>query len=537
MILSRRDVVRFALSGVAASTLPFPRWTWAATDAPELPIPALFEPGQDSRVLLDLRSGTHAFSRGVTASTWGISAPFLGPVVRLPTGRAARMEVRNNLGEPTSLHWHGLLVPSDMDGGPHNSIAAGGVWQPEFEITQRPATTWFHPHPHQDAARQTYRGLAGMMILTDGGDRARGLPATYGVDDLPLILQDRRFGANGEDAYAPSVTDLLHGFQGDTLLVNGVIAPVARVPIGIIRLRLLNAANARNFDLAFSDERAFAVIASDGGFLAKPVETRRLVMAPGERYEILVDFADGKAVELVTWPHESGMSDAGMGAMEGMDMAMPAGPSTLMQFAPDSAHAAEFQKLPDALEDPGAPDQGLSVRRRQFVFDEMTQANAPVVEKISSGASTSTMNGMAGMKGMGDMPGMDHGTQAAGPAVTGPALLPATSGLKMAMTGQTFALDRIDAEVAHGSHEIWEITSQEMAHPFHIHGAHFRVLAKDGAGPRPEEAGWKDVVLIEKHAELLIRFEQPASRERPFMFHCHILEHEDLGMMGQYVTV
>lgn len=530
MKISRRDLLRAALSGAAASALP--RWAWAASAAPQLPVPPLFEPAPDGRVLLELRTGMHSFSPHLAASTWGISAPFLGPVVRLPTGRTARMEVRNGLGEPTSLHWHGLLVPSELDGGPHNPIAAGGVWQPELDIRQPPATAWFHPHLHQDAARQTYRGLAGMMILTDGGDRARGLPVTYGVDDLPLILQDRRFGPDGKDAYAPDVTDLLHGFQGNTLLVNGVIGPVARVPRGIVRLRLLNAANARNFDLAFSDGRAFAVIASDGGFLAKPVETRRIVIAPGERYELLVDFASGAAVELVTRPQARATSESGMGAMEGMVMPTPAGPAPLMRFEPDAARVAEIGTLPNTLDDPGAPDPSLSVRRRQFVFDEMTQANQPVVERISASGAAPEAGGM------GDMAGMDHGAHTARPANSvGPALLPANSGLRMAMTGQAFALDRIDAEVRQGSHEIWEITSREMAHPFHIHGAHFRILSKDGMATRPEESGWKDVALIEKRAELLVRFAQPASRARPSMFHCHILEHEDLGMMGQYVTV
>jgi FtsP/CotA-like multicopper oxidase with cupredoxin domain len=158
-----------------------------------------------------------------------------------------------------------------------------------------------------------------MMIVSDGADGDRGLPAAYGVDDLPLILQDKRLGRGGAPVYDPSMMDLMHGFQGDTLVINGAIGPVARVPAGYVRLRLLNAANARIFDLRFADRRPFFVIAGDGGLLAEPVEVRSLPIAPGERYEVLVDFADGRAVELATAP------DSGQGP--GMMMPMMAPPT------------------------------------------------------------------------------------------------------------------------------------------------------------------------------------------------------------------
>ena len=218
----------------------------------------------------------------------GISSSYLGPVVRVRTGDTIPFRVENRLDEETTLHWHGLLIPSDVDGGPHNTIKPGGVWTPELKIKQPAATTWFHPHPHGNTAKQVYGGLAGMMIVSDGGDRDRGLPETYGVDDLPIVLQDKRFGRNGELVYEPTMMDLMHGFQGDTLLVNGAIAPVAKVPAGFVRLRLLNAANARNFDLRFSDRRPFFVIAGDAGSSraggsAKPGDrARRTLRNPGE---------------------------------------------------------------------------------------------------------------------------------------------------------------------------------------------------------------------------------------------------------------
>ena len=168
----------------------------------------------------------------------GISASYLGPVVRARRGSTVAFRVENRLNEETTLHWHGLWVPSHVDGGPHNAIKPGAVWSPEITITQPAATTWFHPHGHGTTARQVYSGLAGMMIISDGADGDRGLPSTYGIDDLPLVLQDKRFGRGGMLIYDPDMMDVMHGFQGDTLVVNGAISPVARVPAGYARLRL-----------------------------------------------------------------------------------------------------------------------------------------------------------------------------------------------------------------------------------------------------------------------------------------------------------
>ena len=274
----------------------------AAAAARPLPIPTLIDARNVEPITLALQKSSHRFGSGAAVPSTGISSSYLGPVVRVRSGDTVPFRVENRLDEETTLHWHGLLIPSDVDGGPHNTIEPGGVWTPELKINQPAATHWFHPHPHGNTAKQVYGGLAGMMIVSDGGDSDRGLPETYGVDDIPLVLQDKRFGRNGALVYEPNMMDLMHGFQGETLVVNGVIAPVATVPAGFVRLRFLNAANARNFDLRFSDRRSFFVIASDAGLLPEPVEVRNLVIAPAERYEMLVNFADGRPVQLVTEP-------------------------------------------------------------------------------------------------------------------------------------------------------------------------------------------------------------------------------------------
>jgi FtsP/CotA-like multicopper oxidase with cupredoxin domain len=423
-------------------------------------------------------------------------------VVRVRSGATIPFRVENRLDEETTLHWHGLLIPSSVDGGPHNVIAPGGVWSPALTIHQPAATAWFHPHPHGSTARQVYAGLAGLLIVSDGADADRGLPATYGLDDLPLILQDKRFGRGGALVYDPGMMELMHGFQGDTLVVNGAIGPVANVPAGYVRLRLLNAANARVFDLRFSDRRPFFVIAGDGGLLAEPVDTRRLVIAPAERYEVLVDFSDGRPVDLLTAPdpsHGAGM----MMPMMGPVRRSAGGALLLMRFRPDPALKTGVTRLPRQLATVAIPDVKSAVAWRTFELNPMMGME---------------MMGMGMMGGRGRSAGSAH---------------------VMGINGRSFAMDRVDVTAKLGTAEIWEISAggMPMAHPFHVHGVSFRILSKNGRNPAVHEAGWKDVVLVEEHAEVLVRFDNPASPRMPFMYHCHILEHEDHGMMGQVAVV
>jgi blue copper oxidase len=501
--LTRRQALM--LSGSAAAGLAvagLPRWARGAPSSGAiLPIPQLIEARNGEPVTLSLQKTRHRFGPGPAVASRGISSSYLGPVVHVRNGDTSPFRVENHLDEETTLHWHGLLVPSQLDGGPHNTIMPGAVWSPEITIKQPAATTWFHPHPHGNTARQVYSGLAGMMIVSDGADRDRGLPTTYGVDDLPIVLQDKRLGRNGELVYEPNMMDVMHGFRGDTLLVNGAVAPVAQVPAGFVRLRLLNAANARTFDLRFADQRAFFVIAGDGGYLAEPVEVRNLPIAPAERYEVLVNFADGRPVDLMT------AFDAGVGFGPGMMMQMgrsrsaPSETEPFMRFQPDASVQATIAGLPRQLAALAAPDVKSAVAWRTFELNPMMGM------------------GMMGMQGM--------GVRGSGPSHM------------MGINGRSFAMDRIDVTAKLGTSEIWEIVAaaMPMAHPFHVHGASFRILSRGGRPPSAHESGWKDVVLVEEHAELLVRFDNPALPKMPFMYHCHILEHEDHGMMGQFAVV
>src|SRR5205807_3875157 len=216
---------------------------------------------------------------------------------------------------------------------------------------------------HHDTARQIYMGLTGMIIVDDGTDAQLGLPRTFGIDDLPLILQDRSIASDGSIEYETDGLDIVYGARGDTVIVNGVIAPLAKVPPGLVRLRLLNAANAQNFVLHFSDQRTFYVIATDGGFLPAPVAVTELTISPGERFEVLVDFADGKAVTLETGPDEE---LGAFGAM--MEHRIDGDYEPVMRFEPTKT-VAPVKALPTRLPALPTADPNKAVTRRQFILD------------------------------------------------------------------------------------------------------------------------------------------------------------------------
>ncbi len=256
-----------------------------------------------------------------------------------------------------------------------------------------------------------------------------------------------------------------------------------------MRLRLVNASNARIYELSFSDRRTFHWIGTEGGLLDRPVELQAITLAPGQRAELLVNFADGRSVSLVTGPDPN---LSAMGMMGGAGMSRGAsgtgGATTVLQFEPQAAgRARAASTVPDQLVSRTRPDASKVVKRRRLVLNM----------------------GMGGMMGGG------------------------SSGLTI--NGKPFDTKRIDETVKLGDTEIWDVSGEMMRHPLHIHGVHFDVLRRGGGPPDVLDRGARDTVLVKEPVELLIRFDQPASTA-PFMYHCHILEHEDNGMMGQFAV-
>ncbi|MBN8291847.1 multicopper oxidase domain-containing protein [Rhodobacter sp. NTK016B] len=434
------------------------------TSAQRLAIPPILDTRATGRLALQAQPGRTSFGDGPAVVTAGFNQSYLGPTIVMQNGELAT-EVTNAIAEPVSTHWHGLLAPGSHDGGPHQPIDPGATWRPPLNIAQDPATLWYHSHIHERTAEQVYFGLAGVIHVTDGQDDARGLPSGYGVDDLTLVLQDRRFDRAGRMVYEPSMMDVMHGFLGNRMLINGQSGATAVVPEGIVRLRLLNGSNARIYTLFFDDTRPMHLVATDAGFLPAPIAIETLRLAPGERAEILVDFSAGPAPVL--------MSDPGQAY-------------GVLQFATDGTLPSRITRLPERLDGILEDLIGAEVTTRQVSLDM----------------------GMGGMM----------------------------MGGGFAINGRPYDMRRIDFEVALGSVERWHIRSSMVAHPFHVHGVRFQVVTENGGPPLPENTGWKDTLLVPGEAEILARFDQPASAETPFMFHCHILEHEDAGMMGQFTV-
>jgi blue copper oxidase len=266
---------------------------------------------------LSVKSGTSQFLRGRDTPTIGINGAYLGPTLKMHEGDLVRLDVTNALSEATTLHWHGMHVPAKADGGPHQVIAPGATWSPSFQVKQKAALFWYHSHLMGKTGAQVNRGLAGLILVNDEQSSRLELPSEYGVDDIPLVVQDRRFNSDGSFQYVSSMHDVMMGFKGDTLLVNGTLHPFLEVQRSRTRLRLLNGSNARIYNFGFDDNRTMLQIATDGSLLEKPVKRRRLRLAPGERAEVLVDLKAGQAVKLMGYP-DIGRGGGMMGMMRGM---------------------------------------------------------------------------------------------------------------------------------------------------------------------------------------------------------------------------
>lgn len=421
---------------------------------------------------LQLKHGKRQFKPGPETKTWGINGDYLGPTLRAARGDTVAVNVRNSLGETSSLHWHGMHLPAEMDGGPHQPVRAHDTWSPTWTIDQPAATLWYHPHPHGSTARHVYRGLAGMFILDDEAEAALELPRDYGVDDIPVIVQDKNFDDGGQ---LDDETSLLGdtGILGRDILVNGTYGPYLDVSSRKVRLRLLNASNARVFRFAFSDKRSFAMIASDGGLLAKPHSMRHIQLSPGERAEIVVDFEPGENVVLRSDPPK---------LKTGFFESRPHGGDDsfdILQF-----RAAEkldsTPDLPGSLTEVPPIDIGKAVKTRKF-----------------------------------DISGR-------------------------AINGEEMEMGRIDFGAVKDSVEIWEVTNVDYSvHNFHVHDVQFQILSIGGEKPAPHLAGWKDTAYLDpgRKFRLALRFKDFADPDMPYMYHCHILYHEDSGLMGQFVVL
>ncbi|WP_081824853.1 multicopper oxidase family protein [Allgaiera indica] len=490
--INRRTLL---LGGCAALAAPFVLTSpaFAAEGGAALPIPPILDADGAQPVTLTARAGSHSFVPGTKTPTLGYELDYLGPTLRVRRGRSARIDVVNRTGDEISAHWHGAFVPGKMDGGPQGAFAPGKTSSARFDVHQPAATLWYHSHVHGKTGTQVYHGLAGLLLVEDPA-APDGLPADYGVNDLPLVVQDRSFDSSGRLVYNTSGMTLMSGFLGNTICVNGAVRPVADVPRGLVRLRILNGSNARFYDFGFDDGRQFHQVASDSGLLPAPVARTHLALAPAERAEIVVDFSgDNAPVRLVSADFaRSGMMGGGM--MGGGSGA----PATydIATFVPGGAAGTGPTALPVSL--PAPPfDLGAPVRTRDIRLD----------------MHAGTMMGSMLRR------------------------LTGSNGGVMGINGRSYDMGRIDAELKLGETELWRVAAPMMTHPFHVHGCSFQVVSRGGQAVDPATEGHKDVVVVDaRGVEILVRVDQKADRATPFMMHCHILEHEDAGMMAQFTV-
>ncbi|MEO0637966.1 MAG: multicopper oxidase domain-containing protein, partial [Pseudomonadota bacterium] len=331
------------LAGSTAIGLGLTGFARAQSSPRALPIPELVDlmSDWDERIQLKFARSTHDFGNGAISETFGINRSYLGPVLRTKQGQTLPFDVKNELGEGASVHWHGLHIPGDVDGGPHQEIEDGATWSPDVPIVQHASMNWFHSHTHGTTARQTYNGLAGILLVEDDASLSADLPKTYGVDDFTLVLQDKAFDAQGKMSYELTGEVFEDGFQGETLVINGAIAPVAQsVPNGLVRLRLLNACNARFLEISMQNGPV-TVIASDGGFLSSSVQVDSILMSPGERYEILADLRSGQGNALLV-----NLDGGGGGFLTNLFWGSSA--TTVLELVPNGASGFDGS-VPDSL--------------------------------------------------------------------------------------------------------------------------------------------------------------------------------------------
>lgn len=443
---------------------------------------------------LNVQAGFTQFFAGINTPTYGINGNLLAPTLIIQKGDVVTLNVTNNLpNSSTTMHWHGLHVAPENDGGPHQTIPIGTTWSPTFKMLNDAGTYWYHPHGENKTDIQVSKGLAGLIIVKDSIEAALTLPRTYGVDDIPLILQTKCF-------------DILHQIATATafdtvVMVNGTRNAYQNVPAQVVRLRILNGASDRSFMLGFSNNMNFHQIATDGGLLTNSITENRLRLSPGERAEILVDFAamQGDSVYLMSYGSE--LPTGIIGADTVGD-----GIVTIPDYESNPLNGTDFSLLSFYITSPTA-NPITTIPTTLTTYTPWDIASATVNRTLTFAPQIVNPVNM----------------------VEGPFLI----------NGKAFNMDTINIISQLNNIEIWTLNNQtDVAHPFHIHDVHFFVTEVNGGAVPLNQQGKKDVILVmpQQTLKFILKFEDFADNSMPYMYHCHLLHHEDDGMMGSFIV-
>ena len=435
----------------------------------------------------------------------------LGPTLRWSYLHDLTPSVTNQLSEVTTSHWHGAHVPQFADGGPHQRIQPGNTWEPFFKVLDKSATMWYHPHAMGLTYRHVQMGLSGMIIVEDPQDGLDDpvqsqihsfLPVDYGVNDYPLIFQTKKFM---RDDNGDIIIQTEEGFKDDYYyMVNGIVDPVINLPADMIRLRLLNGDGKFSFNFKFVDENGNAevaqLIATDAGYLDRSYDKDSILMSPGERTEFLLDLRGRQGDVLYIQNGVSGLPDGIIG-----NAALTGGYAqdrNLLKIvvSPSTGPPSPIIGFPIPLAPSEQPPLSEVTRERTKTFrrDRFDVSNTPLYNIDSTLMDMMVVNDVV----------------------------------------------KVD------STELWTIDNQtDRGHPFHIHHTHFWVTEViDGNGNALQKDdypeifnGPKDNVLVQPDWELSFittfsDFGTEVAPDSSYMYHCHILPHEDNGMMGQFVV-
>lgn len=448
-----------------------------------------------SSINLSLQEGSVNFYPGLATQTMGVNGNLLGPTLILNKTETVTMNVTNNLLDSSTIHWHGMHVSSLNDGSPHIVIPPGSTWSPVIPVMDWAGTYWYHPHLHSHTHEQVQKGIAGMIIVRDNVEAALALPRSYGIDDIPLVIQTKAFDATNQIITLETALDT-------SLMINGTIDPFVGVPEQVVRFRVLNGSSERVYNIGLSNNQTFYQIASDGGLLTSPVSMTRLRLAPGERAELLINFSGllGQSVQLVSYGAELpsaiyGATQPGMGAGQ-----------VIPNYLSNPLNGANFQLI-DFNVIAATVNASASIPTTLVTHTPWLAANSNITRALT------------------------FSPQNMGPtAINGPFMIDMTM----------FDMMMINQYVPFNNTEIWTLTNNTpISHPFHIHDVQFYILDINGLAPPLNQQGRKDVILVPAGGGIvrfIAKFEDFYNDTVPYMYHCHMLTHEDAGMMGQFIV-
>jgi FtsP/CotA-like multicopper oxidase with cupredoxin domain len=432
-----------------------------------------------------------------------VPGSYLGPIIRAQSGTKVRLNFKNLLDEVSVVHPHGLRVPEDCDGQPMQAIPPGATKVYDFQVIDRACPAWFHPHPMMRTAYQVLMGMAGLFYVTDGEEESAVPGASTGLNDLPVIIQDRVFDSNNQILYQPNP---MWGYLGNRILVNGKPnAAFSLEPRGY-RLRILNGSNARTYKLAWSNNMPLKVIGTDGGLLPAAVSKSYVMLMPGERVDVWADFSAqaGKQVVLRSLAFSAGGMMGGGGGMGGGGMGGGCmGGGGMTGSAPANGSAMDILTVNVGQKATTKPVLGpLPAFRMPF---RTSQFSKTVPFTLAMQMMKWTING------------------------------------------------RVYEEMATAEDEMvtlnepicWEwINNSPIPHPMHLHNVQFQVLQRTPSTSSSYatinqglvDSGWKDTVLVwpGERVKIAMNF---APYTGMYMYHCHILEHDDMGMMRNYMIM